>query len=186
MDQLTINYPDSLDNLSNPQGTDSLSGHAEQHSNTNDAIEALQVKVGIDNSSDVSSLDYKISTLEGQISNIGDLTTATETIFGLEGNNNLVVTGIENKTTVDSFDPAVFRTVKYTIQISKGSDYYTSDLTILQTGSDINISESNIVSNTNVSLATVTFEENNGIIDLCVTPVSTEVTARYYRTALKI
>ena len=86
---MTINYPDSLDNLSNPQGTDSLSGHAEQHSNTNDAIEVLQIKVGIDNSADVNSLDYKVSTLESQVSNIGDLTTATETIFGLEGNNNL-------------------------------------------------------------------------------------------------
>jgi hypothetical protein len=185
---MTINYPDSLDALSNPSGTDSLSNpsHSQQHSNANDAIEALQVKVGIDNSSDINSLDYKVSTLEGQVSNIGDLTTATETLFGLEGNNNLVISGIENKTTVDSFDSTVYRTVKYVLQISRGSSYYSSDISVLQEGSDINVSESNIISNTNVSLATVTFEKNSGIIDLCVTPASTAVTARYYRTALKI
>lgn len=183
---MTINYPDSLDNLSNPQGTDSLSGHAEQHSNTNDAIEALQVKVGIDNSSDVNSLDYKVSTLESQVSNIGDLTTATEALFGLEGNNNLEITGIEMKTTVDSFDSTVYRTVRYVIQISRGILFRAFQLDVLQDGTDFHIQEVEVTSNTEESLATVTLEENNGIINLCVTPVSTAVTARYYRTALKI
>lgn len=185
---MATSFPNSKDQLINPSNTSSLSSpsHSEQHINANDAIEALQTKVGINNSSDVNSLDYKVSTLEDQVSNIGDLTTTTETILGLEGNNNLEVTGIENKTTVDSFDPSIYRTVKYSLQISKGSEYYVSEITILQSGTDTNISESNIVSNTNDSLATVTFEENNGIIDLCVTPVSTAVTARYYRVALKI
>ena len=183
---MSTSFPTNLDTLSNPASTDELTGHAQQHTNANDAIEALQIKIGINDSANVNSLDYKISTLEGQVSNIGDLTTATEALFGLEGNNNLVIAGIENKTTVDSFDSTVYRTVKYVLQISRGSYYYSSDISVLQAGSDINISESNIISNTNDSLATVTFEKISGIIGLCITPVSTAVTARYYRTALKI
>lgn len=60
---MATNFPTSLDSLTNPQSTDPLTSpsHADQHANANDAIEALQVKVGINNSADTSSLDYKIS-----------------------------------------------------------------------------------------------------------------------------
>lgn len=44
----SISYPSSLDSLTNPAGTDSVStvSHSGQHSNANDAIEALEAKVG--------------------------------------------------------------------------------------------------------------------------------------------
>lgn len=46
------NYPNSLDNFANPSSGDSLSSpsHALQHADANDAIEALEAKVGIGNS----------------------------------------------------------------------------------------------------------------------------------------
>lgn len=175
---MATNFPDSLDSLSNPAGTDSLIGHAQQHSNTNDAIEALQAKVGIDNSSDTNSLDYRLSVVEGG----GQL--ATE--LGLSGNNDLTVSGIENKTSIDEFSKTTYRTVTYKLQISKGSEYISSDLLVLNDGTNINVSESNVISNTDNDLADVTFEENAGIISLSITPISGSVTARYYRTALKI
>ena len=44
---MATDYPTSLDTLTNPGGTDQLSsGHASQHANANDAIEALQAKLG--------------------------------------------------------------------------------------------------------------------------------------------
>lgn len=63
---MATNFPDDLDSLINPSSTNSLSNpsHSEQHINANDAIEALQTKVGIDGSEDVNSLDYRISQLE--------------------------------------------------------------------------------------------------------------------------
>lgn len=47
---MAINFPTSLDTLTNPTSTDTLDSpsHSQQHSDANDAIEALQVKVGID------------------------------------------------------------------------------------------------------------------------------------------
>ena len=185
--QLAIDYPNTLDTLSNPNGTDSLSNpsHSEQHSNANDAIEALQVKVGVDGSQDPNSLDYKVSDIESQLGSLGNSTTTITELFGLEGNNDQIVTGIENKTTLDTFAKAAFGTVKYQLQITRGSELYTSSLTILNDGSNLSIVESDIVSNTDNTLANVTFEENTGIISLCVTPVSTAVIARYYRTSLK-
>ena len=51
---MATSFPNNLDELIKPNGTDQLSApsHSEQHSNANDAIEALQVKVGIDGSQD--------------------------------------------------------------------------------------------------------------------------------------
>jgi hypothetical protein len=355
---LATNYPASLDNISNPDSNESLQGHAQLHTNVNDAIEALQTKVGINDSADANSLDYRVSALEEappsteakiiyqtvknntgstiskgkavyvsgasgasghiEISLSSNATESTSTktfgitraeiadqangeivaegllqgvntvgasngdpvwlgtngnllfglankpsapahlvflgivvhggqantgvIFvkiqngfeleelhnvsitspqngnvlqynsttglwqnvnldniyatdsdiekintelGLAGNNDLTITGIENKTAVDTFDKTVYRTVNYDLQITKGNEYYSSSLRVLNDGSSINLSEFNIISNTNNVLATVTFEDNSGIIGLYVTPASTAVTARYYRTALK-
>lgn len=354
---MATNYPASLDNLSNPASTDSLSGHADLHTNVNDALEALQAKVGVDNSAVSTSLDYRVAALEtappsteskilyetvlnntgstiakgkavyisGAVGASGKMnialasntteTTSTKTFgitrqeiadaaegevvsegliqsintsgatdgdpvwlgtngnllfglankpsapahlvflgivikahattgsmfvkiqngfeieelhnvsitspqngdvlqynsstglwqnvnlndtyatdadvekinteLGLAGNNDLTITGIENKTTVDSFTKSVYRTVNYDLQITRGSEYYSSSLRVLNDGTNINLAEFNIISNTTNSLANVTFEENSGIISLCVTPVSSAVTARYYRTALK-
>jgi hypothetical protein len=63
---MATNFPTSLDSLTNPQGTDSVAAvpHAAQHANANDAIEALEAKVGANNSAVTTSLDYRVRTLE--------------------------------------------------------------------------------------------------------------------------
>jgi len=63
---MATQFPGGLDSFLNPQPTDSvqLVSHAAQHANANDAIEALQSKVGVDNSLDPNSLDYKVRALE--------------------------------------------------------------------------------------------------------------------------
>lgn len=63
---MAINFPTSLDNLTNPNTTDALNSpsHAGQHADANDAIEALQAKVGANSSAVTSSHDYKIAQLE--------------------------------------------------------------------------------------------------------------------------
>ena len=62
---MTTNFPTGLDALSNPTTSSALNNpsHAGQHSNANDAIEALQIKVGVDSSTVPSSLDYKVANL---------------------------------------------------------------------------------------------------------------------------
>ena len=182
---MSIDYPNTLDSLSNPNGTDSLSNpsHSQQHSNANDAIEALQVKVGVDGSQDTNSLDYKVSDLEAQIADL-EGNNAVD-LLGMHGNNDSIVTGIENKTVLDSFSKTLLATVRYQLQLTRGSLMYTSTLNILNDNGTLNMVESDIISNTDINLANVTFEENSGIINLCITPTSTSVNARYYRTSLK-
>jgi hypothetical protein len=64
---MAINFPTSLDTLTNPEGNNKLNNpsHSGQHADLNDAVEALQAKVGIDSSAVESSHDYKLSTVSG-------------------------------------------------------------------------------------------------------------------------
>ena len=63
---MATNFPASLDTLTNPTSSDPLSSpsHSAQHANVNDAVEALQAKVGADSSAVTTSLDYKVAQLE--------------------------------------------------------------------------------------------------------------------------
>lgn len=184
---MATNYPNNIDQLVNPSGSDTLASpsHSEQHTNANDAIEALETKVGVNGSTDPNSLTYKVSTIETAINDIGNSTDTIQELLGLEGNNDLAVYGIENPTNVDSFAKSTWRTAKYNIQVTKGSDVYTSEILVSHDGTNIMVSESNIISNTNNNIFTYTFEENSGIISLRVTPVSGSISVRYVRTALK-
>ena len=67
---MASNFPSSLDSFTNPSSSDAMDSvsvpHATQHSDLNDAVEALQAKVGADSSGVASSHDYKIAQLEGR------------------------------------------------------------------------------------------------------------------------
>ena len=76
---MSINFPAALDALTNPAATDGLTGHAQQHADANDAIEALQAKVGITDSADPTSLDYRVATVEaGKVDKVAGKQLSTE------------------------------------------------------------------------------------------------------------
>lgn len=59
---MATNFPASLDSLANPTSSNTLNSpsHSSQHANINDAMEAVQAKMGADNSGVATSLDYKM------------------------------------------------------------------------------------------------------------------------------
>lgn len=81
---MAITFPTSIDTLSNPTSTDLLENataaldHDVQHSNANDAIEALEAKVGADSSAVTTSHDYKLSGVTGSDKAVSK--TGTETL----------------------------------------------------------------------------------------------------------
>jgi hypothetical protein len=60
---MATNFPTSLDSLTNPTASDPLNNpsHSDQHANVNDAVEALEAKVGVNGSAVTTSLDYKVA-----------------------------------------------------------------------------------------------------------------------------
>jgi hypothetical protein len=65
---VSTNFPAGLDSFTNPTPTDPQSSpsHSAQHANANDAIVALQSKIGTDGSADPDSIDNKIAVLQGK------------------------------------------------------------------------------------------------------------------------
>jgi hypothetical protein len=87
---MATNFPTSLDSLTNPVAGDTLSSpsHAGQHADANDAIEALQAKVGVNNSAVTTTIDYKLRNLDSSTITNGSLTAAV--VDQLEENWNIV------------------------------------------------------------------------------------------------
>lgn len=77
---MSTSFPTGLDTLTNPTATDKVAvvSHASQHANANDAIEALQAKVGANSSAVTTSHDYKLSEVTGADKTVGK--TATQTL----------------------------------------------------------------------------------------------------------
>jgi len=59
---MTTNFPNSVDAFTNPTSGDTLDNppHDQQHADINDAMEAVQTKIGVDNSAVTTSLDYLV------------------------------------------------------------------------------------------------------------------------------
>ena len=87
---MATNFPTSLDSLTNPTSGDSLNSpsHSAQHANANDAIEALQAKVGVNGSAVTTSIDYKLRNLDASTITNGSITSAV--VDQLEENWNIV------------------------------------------------------------------------------------------------
>lgn len=77
---MAITFPTTLDSFNNPTGTDQLTSpdHATQHSDVNDAVEALEAKVGVNSSAVTTSHDYKLSEVTSTDKAVGK--TATQTL----------------------------------------------------------------------------------------------------------
>ena len=76
---MTTSFPASLDTLTNPSSGDSLNSpsHSGQHADANDAIEALQAKVGVDGSAVATSIDYKLNNTVATLTGTQTLTNKT-------------------------------------------------------------------------------------------------------------
>ena len=102
---MAIVYPTTLDSFTNPAATDKRNNPslAEQQANQNDALEALEAKVGIDSSAVNSSHDFKLSGVTGTdkaasktgTETLTNKTLTTPTINGAVIGTSLDLNGVE-------------------------------------------------------------------------------------------
>jgi len=122
---MATSFPTSKDTLINPQPTDSpeLVSHAAQHANANDAIEALETKVGVNNSADATSHDYKIRTLESYAISYETAQDAAGALLGHTNHTNLIATydDVLNEVRLSVAAPDVARTIYQTAKNETGS-----------------------------------------------------------------
>jgi hypothetical protein len=106
---LATSFPTGLDALTNPTSADGLNSpdHAGQHANVNDAVEALEAKVGVDGSAVTSSLDYKVTN------GIFSALAVDTNVLVVDATNNRVGVGTVSPTTaLDVIGTTTLKTVK--------------------------------------------------------------------------
>lgn len=79
---MATQYPNSLDNFVNPNPNDKLNSatvpHSQQHTDLNDAVEALQTVLGVNPAGSHLTVKDRIINVEGQISTQSTLNGLTD------------------------------------------------------------------------------------------------------------
>jgi len=148
---MASNYPTSIDNFLNPVGTDKVNNanaalvHSTQHSQLNDAVEALEAKVGADASAVTTSHDYKLSGVtsaakavsNNSTENIGGVKTFT-TSGGVVATSPRIITSINDTNGNEVIKiPATASAVN---EITVTNAATGTDVQVSATGDDTNIS----------------------------------------------
>lgn len=91
-----------------------------------------------------------------------------------------------NQQLVDKFDLNDYRSVKYFVQMTNGTDYHVTEVVIMHDGTDVYISEYGTMYTTS-SLGTVTADINSNFVRLLVTPSnSTTTSVKGHRTLVTV
>jgi hypothetical protein len=143
---------------------------------------------------DISTLKTKFETgdkpTQQDYVDLIDTLVQQSTDLGTSGNNEHVINGIENVTTIDQFVASQWRMVKYLISISKTSGgtnkFYATELTVLIDNVNLNVAQYGIIDNDG-DMGTVNVSRSGGNILLVFTPnpAVTPVTVRFARMGLK-
>jgi hypothetical protein len=119
-----------------------------------------------------------------------DTLAAASTDLGTNGNNESVVSGIENTTVLESIPVAGWRLVKYMVSLSKttggANKFYATEFTILIDGTNINVSQYGIIDNDgDIGTVDVSRVGSNLELKIIPNPAVKPVTARFARVGLK-
>ena len=164
---MASNFPSSLDTFTNPSSTDAMDSvsvpHATQHSDLNDAVEALEAKVGADSSAVTSSHDYKIAQLEagatgGKILQVVS-TTKTDTFSAsVGGSTQTAITGLT--ATITPSDTANKILVIASVNAAFSTEYASAMLQLTRGGTAISLGDT-AGSRTSITGGTVARLTNN-------------------------
>lgn len=167
---MPISYPSSLDVLTNPIANNKLNSpsHVDQHANANDAIEALESKVGADSSAVTTSHDYKLSDVTNgnkAESSANKETSALDTSTTKYPCNNVVKSAVDAKASLTGTETLTNKTLedaKFTTSINaQTGTTYTLVLT----------DNSKLVTLTNDGAITVTVPTNASV----AFPIGTQI-----------
>jgi hypothetical protein len=119
-----------------------------------------------------------------------DTLAQQSTDLGTAGNNESVVSGIENTTVLETIPVASWRLVKYMVSLSKTTNgdnkFYATEFTILLDGTNINISQYGIIDNDgDIGTVDVSRVGTNLVLSIIPNPAIKPVTARFARVGLK-
>jgi hypothetical protein len=98
-------------------------------------------------------------------------------------NNNVELTTTTADQVVDTFDKTLYRSAKYLVQATHGSDVHFTEVVVIHNDSDIFGNEYGVFySNTSLITVSATIDSSN--VSLVITPVNTNTFIDYNRTTI--
>ena len=125
----------------------------------------------------INTADAKIFTKRD------DGTVLSQSIGTVQANYFNASTTIANQV-IDSFDSTIYRSAKYVVQATHGTDYQTIEILIMHDGTDVYITRYGLMF-TNMQLATFSANIDNGLVGLLATPANTNTSFKFTRTVVQ-
>ena len=111
--------------------------------------------------------------------------TVTSQLINLQNvsisSNNLTTSSNTTNQTLDSFNILVFRSAKYIVQVTSGSEYQTSEITLVHDGINAYVTEYGLVC-TGETLMSYDSDINNGFARLLMNPIYNINNINVYKT----
>lgn len=136
---MSTSFPSSTDTFVNPVATDKTNSpsHSGQHANINDAVAALETKVGVDSSAVTSSLDYKLKSSSsvdpGHLHTGAGTSGATGTGAIVRASTPTLTTPVLGAATATSINGLIVTTTTGTFSLTNGKTLTVTDSTTLGT-----------------------------------------------------
>lgn len=114
-----------------------------------------------------------------------EIVSVTPQLSVLIVDSNTRTTNTTSNTTVDSFSAATYRSAKYYVQITSGTDYHVTEVLLIHDGTEVYITEYGTVYS-NTSLGNVSANINTGYVELLVAPSNSASTVKTRRLAIDV
>ena len=114
-----------------------------------------------------------------------EIVSVTPQLSVLVADSNTRTTNTTSNTTVDSFSAANYRSAKYYVQITSGTDYHVTEVLLIHDGTEVYITEYGTVYS-NTSLGNVSANINTGYVELLVAPSNSASTVKTRRLAIEV
>ena len=125
--------------------------------------------------------DKSTSNLAANIVTTGNLNISNQTNMTCGS----YTTSSLSQVVIDTSSVSTYRTIKYTIQLTSGTNYHCEDIHIIHNGTTPKITEFGIIY-TNSSLGYFDADIVGGNVELLFTPFNSSTTLKFVKTALSI
>lgn len=160
-------------------------------------LNGIKLKIGSDFTATASTITFIANLVSGDYVEVqsykelalNDLTGSTfdRIDFDVNASNssNLLTSSVVGSQPIDTFIAANFRSAKYLVQVTSGTDYHTAEILLIHNGTSVHMTQYASIYD-NVELATFDADIASGYVRLLATPTNTGSSIRVYRTALRV
>lgn len=128
--------------------------------------------------------ELAINTADAKIFTKRDDGTVLSQSIGTVQANYYAASTIDANQVIDSFDATLYRSAKYVVQCTHGTDFQTIEILVMHNGTDVYITRYGLMYTAD-ELATFSATKSGDDIQLLSTPANTNTTFKFTRTVVQ-